>query len=507
MGERGTVIAVVGEAPVDSLTDTFDLVTVEAVSGLVERFGEREPEQGHEGHTETAVDEDDGTVSSLDCVVCPTAAVAAVREHDATVPVVAVVAGDDGADVALTQGATDVLPEDAPRSLVTTRVENAIDSQRLSDAETELAAERTLLGELFERVPIHLYVKDEAGRHVRVSNAYVENPDSFIGERDVDLADSPHTRSSYADDRYVIETGEPIIGREEDITAIERAGWSMEHYLEQYDSIDPPSVTEEWVLTSKVPRYDDRGNVVGLIGVTRDISERKQYQRRLEAQNERLDEFAAIVSHDLRNPLNVAEGYLDLARGEGDSAHLDRIDVALDRIRATIDDVLTLARKGQAVEATTAVDLAVVVHEVWTTNRPRDTATLVVDDLPTVDADTTRLRRLVENLLGNAVEHGSTSSQPAADDAVEHGGPEVTVHVEWFDDGETQGFAVDDDGVGIPVEDHERVFERGYTTSESGTGFGLAIVERLAAAHGWSVSLTASDRGGARIEIHGIETV
>ncbi len=487
MQSRRGRVAVVGGCALDSLATSFDLVTVEEVGAVADLLPQwegaaRERRTAPEGEDETENDR-------LDCVVCPADAVATVREYDASVPVVAVVDEDSGGRAVFARGATDVLPENAPTAVARRRVENAVASGRLPTVEAALESERALLSDLFERVPIHLYVKDESGRHVRVSHAYLEDPEAFIGERDIDLADSPHTTSSYADDRYVIETGEPVIDKEEDLTDVERAGWSMEHYLTQYASIDPPDVTEEWVLTSKVPRYDSDGNVVGLIGVTRDISERKRYRRRLEAQNERLDEFAAIVSHDLRNPLNVAEGYLELAREECASPHLDQLEVSLDRMSAIVDDVLTLARQGQTVERTTAVDLAAAVRKAWTTTDGGD-ARLDVGTLPRVEADSVRLRRLLENLLGNAVEHG---------------GADVTVRVEWLDD--EGGFAVDDDGRGIDADERDQVFDRGYTTSKSGAGFGLAIVEQLAAAHGWTVSVTAGDCDGARVEVRGVETV
>ncbi len=108
---------------------------------------------------------------------------------------------------------------------------------------------------------------------------------------------------------------------------------------------------------------------------------------------------------------------------------------------------------------------------------------------------------MFENLFRNSVEHGSTSSRTESDDSVEHGrcadgAAPVTVSVGTTDD----GFYVADDGVGIPPEERDDVFERGYTTSDTGTGFGLAIVVEVAQAHGWSVSVTESEDGGARFE-------
>jgi signal transduction histidine kinase len=104
------------------------------------------------------------------------------------------------------------------------------------------------------------------------------------------------------------------------------------------------------------------------------------------------------------------------------------------------------------------------------------------------------------------VEHGSTSNRTArqSGDAVEH---DASVRVEWFVDGDERGFAVADDGPGIPPADRDRVFEWGYTTDEEGVlGLGLCIVHEIAEAHGWTLSVTESAAGGARFEVRGVDT-
>jgi signal transduction histidine kinase len=144
--------------------------------------------------------------------------------------------------------------------------------------------------------------------------------------------------------------------------------------------------------------------------------------------------------------------------------------------------VLGLARQGKRVDDTTTVSLGDLVTQAWGCVDYDGNATLDRGDLPTVEADRERLRALLENLFRNAHEHA---------------GPEPTVTVESLPDG---GFAVADDGPGVPTEERDSVFEHGYSTSESGTGFGLSIVNTVAQAHGWDVSLTESESGGARFE-------
>jgi PAS domain S-box-containing protein len=255
---------------------------------------------------------------------------------------------------------------------------------------------------------------------------------------------------------------------------------------------------------ARLPNAD--GEAVGIVVTGRNITDRRA-RRELERQNERLDEFASVVSHDLRGPLSVAQGYLSLAREERDSDELARAADAVERMGALVDDLLALAREGEAVGETTPVDLGDAAERAW--SGLEAAGRLEVVSSPTVEADPSRLRELLENLFRNAIEHGSPAVEPGNLDGVvewERGdagtpsrdGTGVTVRVGALPDRE--GFYVEDDGVGIPAEDRERVFESGYSTSEDGTGFGLAIVRTIAEAHDWSVELTETDSGGARFE-------
>jgi PAS domain-containing protein len=216
--------------------------------------------------------------------------------------------------------------------------------------------------------------------------------------------------------------------------------------------------------------------------------ERERATAELERERDRLEEFAGVVSHDLRNPLNTAVGRLGLLRDEvdGDSDHLPALERSLERMNELIGDLLALAREGTAVEEPDRVRPADVAERAWHTTGTAD-ATLDVEPLGRVLADESRLRQLFENLFRNAVEHG---------------GSDVTVTVGPL---EGRGLFVADDGPGIPAEDRERVRETGYTTSEGGTGFGLSIVETIADAHGWGMRVVESETGGARFEFTGVE--
>jgi signal transduction histidine kinase len=236
------------------------------------------------------------------------------------------------------------------------------------------------------------------------------------------------------------------------------------------------------------------GEFRGTAGVLRDITGRRERERELERQNERLERFVGVVSHDLRNPLNVAQSRLELAARACDSEHLAVIADSHERMAALIDDLLTMASTGERATDAGPVDLGAVARAC------RDVleagpATLRVETDRTIVADERRLRRLLENLYRNAVEHGTTSARTGADD----GGVTVTV-------GDCEGgFYVADDGPGIPDDERDEIFESGYTTAETGTGFGLSIVEEIATAHEWSVAVTEGRAGGARFEFTGVE--
>jgi signal transduction histidine kinase len=214
--------------------------------------------------------------------------------------------------------------------------------------------------------------------------------------------------------------------------------------------------------------------------------------------------------------VGAALAHLDIARESSDEAAFERVEEHLRELDHLVEDVLGGA--GVDDPETERVALEDVVSEAWETV-PTDEGELVVEDAGTVAADRVLLVRLLSNLFRNAVEHGATSSRPAADDAVENGatsapsrsredgagddgavtaGDGVTVSVGTLDGG--AGFYVADDGAGIPASERERVFERGYS-GDGGLGVGLALVADIAAAHGWEVTAEESASGGARFVV------
>lgn len=209
------------------------------------------------------------------------------------------------------------------------------------------------------------------------------------------------------------------------------------------------------------------------------------HEEQPQQESERLAEFAQTVGHDIRNPLNVAKGKLILAREECNSEHLPAIERALDRIETLSDDLLAVSPENKHEYSTESVSLEQTVEECWKIVET-ESATLSNEVDHTVEADRSRLKRLLENLIRNAVEHG---------------GQNVVVMTGNLDD----GFYFEDDGPGIPEAARDHVFQSGYSTASNGTGLGLSVVEQIVDAHDWTIRATEGGFGGTRFEITDVE--
>lgn len=223
-----------------------------------------------------------------------------------------------------------------------------------------------------------------------------------------------------------------------------------------------------------------------LVDQTTSALDRLEYERTLERQNERLQEFTNVISHDLRNPLTVAQTRLELAEDDCDTPHHEPITRAHERMETLIEDLLALARQSDPVVDPSEVALDTVAEQCWLTVQT-ESATLCPDTSRTIRADENRVKQLFENFFRNSVEHG---------------GSDVTIRIGELPD----GFFVEDDGPGIPESDRADVFETGFSTASAGTGFGLRIVEQIVEAHDWEIRVTDGEEGGARFEITGVES-
>jgi signal transduction histidine kinase len=257
--------------------------------------------------------------------------------------------------------------------------------------------------------------------------------------------------------------------------------------------------TEHHYSVTTTPITRGRSGAVGWYAILfRDVTDLEQSRWQLQKQNERLDQVATTISHDLRNPITVASGQtealaLELEEWDVTPEHRDRAEGritstqgSLDRMEDIVEDILTLAREGKTVDETGAVDLEETARDAWA-NVDTDGATLTVADDRTLQADRSKLLTIFENLVRNSVDHGSD---------------DMTVEVGVT----TDGFYVADDGPGIPDEHADDVFEYGYTTSGDGTGLGLSIVRTMAESHGWTVTLDGEYDQGTRFVFGNVDT-
>lgn len=264
--------------------------------------------------------------------------------------------------------------------------------------------------------------------------------------------------------------------------------------------VDDPSRAKKNGVTLSVPdgtrnflaqpsEITQNTKTIGIVLVLRDVTKLYEREQELEQQNERLNQFASVISHDLRNPIAVAKGYLEHAQATGDLEHLEKVSSAHNRMQTMIDEMLALARAETLIDETTLewVPLQSVVTESWETAETVDAT--IKTDIPagyTISADPAVIGNILENLFRNAADHNESP---------------ITVTVGTID---FQGFYVEDDGTGIPEAKREVVLEHGYTTGDRGTGLGLSIVRQLVSAHRWQIHVTEADSGGARFEITGV---
>ncbi len=348
-----------------------------------------------------------------------------------------------------------------------------IDISEMKRYEQELEATRQRLEAILENTTTPMFMKDADGEYLLVNRGYRRlfglEGTTVVGHTDGELHPEATAAEMRGNDLAVIEEGRPIEAEERIVVDGEERVFS----------------------TSKVPVYDvgtdaDPDRPVAVFGVATDVTDHVRQKRRLRRQNERMDELAGVLSHDLQTPIAAVRGRLELALDTGDVSHVDAALSALDRVDDVRTDLAAVMRRGEIVDETEPVGLRDAAEAVWTSLAPPATASLTVDDA-TVRGDPDAVRRLLENLLNNAVEHG---------------GPDVSVRVGVHED----GFFVDDDGPGLDLDDPDRAFEADVSTKEGDGhhGMGLVSVRQIVIAHDWTVRATDGDRGGLRVVVDGV---
>jgi signal transduction histidine kinase/FixJ family two-component response regulator len=389
------------------------------------------------------------------------------------------------------------------------RVERTLRRLHATTREMFGGEDRGEIATLAARAAIDILGFPSSGVRLYDREANVLRPTAISAEATEAFGDRPALGPGDGRVWEAFETGQPVVV--DDLDTVDTAvGYGELRSL----LVVPLGDHGAMPLGSREPGFFDETDVqlarvlAANVTVALDHAERTEQLRdrdaALQREIERLEKFAGLVSHDLRNPLNVAAGRTDLARSLTDDAavlgELDRVEDAHDRMSQLIDDLLALARQGRTVDELESVPLDEAAERAWSTVDTADATLDVSEAAAAVEADPERLRTLFENLFTNSVEHGSTGSRTEPDDSVEHGAHSdtedddpLTVTVGSLSD----GFYVADDGTGFAI-DPEEATEYGRSSTERGTGFGLAIVREIAAAHGWELSIDDAD--GARFE-------
>ena len=342
---------------------------------------------------------------------------------------------------------------------------------RAVDAE-EYSRELERYQAIVETVNDGIFVADADDRFALVNDAYCE----MTGYDREELVGSP---TSLVTD----ETKEDLAAVVEAVERDLAAGTAETNtYETPLKTASGERIEAEWSVAPLPHRGDGDPDWVVVV---RDVTERNERERELERQNDRLDSFASMLAHELRNPVTIGQIYSQQFPDDADSEAVEYITEAFDRIENMIDVMLLVARGRDAVSEHSTVSLAAAAREAWAeVDAPDVTLELEIDQ--TVEADETYVRHLFRNLFENAVEHG---------------GAGVTTVGRM-----PTGFYVADDGRGIDPDEREIVFETGYTSaaSEGGMGLGLAFVQEMANVYGWECSVTESDAGGARFAFENV---
>jgi PAS domain S-box-containing protein len=357
--------------------------------------------------------------------------------------------------------------------------------------------ERSLMDALMDNIPDRVYFKDSESHFIRISKAQaglfgLDHPEQAIGKTDFDFFTEVHAQQAYEDEQQIIKTGEPMVSQ------VERETWS-----------DRP---ESWVSTTKMPLSNAEEKIVGTFGISRDVTEHKLMEEALEehatllertnaelkARNQDLDEFAYVASHDLKAPLRAIHNLADwIDEDSGDvlpsesKTHLKQMRQRVSRLEKLLDDLLQYSRVGRVEHEAQECDARETVENiVEILDLPDAFSVEVNSELPTVKTARVPFDKVMRNLISNAVAH--------------HDRTDGHIRVSAREAGDFFEFTVEDDGPGIPLEFHERVFKMFQTLKprdeKEGSGMGLALVRKTVEVMGGTILVESplrDDRGCA----------
>jgi PAS domain S-box-containing protein len=336
---------------------------------------------------------------------------------------------------------------------------------------------------VLDTIPVRVFWKDRDSVYLGCNRLLLEDAGlssaaGIIGRNDYELPWQDQAELYRADDRLVMETGKSKLAYEEPQTT--------------------PEGRRIWLRTFKVPLRDEEGGVIGVLGTYEDITERKQSDERqaqliaeLESANRELDEFAYIVSHDIKAPLRamasladwVATDYADRL----DDAGREKMRLLISRVRqidGMIDAVLQYSRTLRSKEEVLETSIGEVVRQtVEMLSPPPHIRVSIQQDLPVIRCERTRIQQVFQNLIGNAVKFIDK--------------PEGLIQVSCTSEGDYWKFGVADNGPGIDKRHFTRIFQMFQTIhprdESRGSGIGLALVKKIVEMYGgvvWVDSVT-----------------
>jgi two-component system CheB/CheR fusion protein len=360
-----------------------------------------------------------------------------------------------------------------------------IDVSGLKAAEDALFHERYLLNSLMFSIPDAIYFKDSRGRFIRANPPMAErlglrDPSEAVGKTGFELPGNDAALAVHQQDEVVLRTGE------------------AQHYvLEQRTGRDGNT---EWDLVSRLPLTDNASRIVGIIGIFRSITEQKHAEQKISDAVRRRDEFLAMLSHELRNPLGAIVSAIavlkvsDRKKPEQHERLLRIMERQTQQMARLLDDLLDASRVTQdKIELRRAVvDLRTVARDAVDAMRATsDTRgiqlSVELDPGPIyVYGDPARLQQIHMNLLSNASKYTPRGGH---------------VHLIATRENGLAKIRVVDDGVGMSKDVLDNAFElfvqshRTLDRAEGGLGVGLTLVRGLVAKHGGTVSAHSDGEG------------
>lgn len=363
-----------------------------------------------------------------------------------------------------------------------------LDVTERKQAEDALARERDLLHVLMDSVPDTVYFKDRNSRFTLVNDRQarmlgVNSPEDAVGRNDSHFMPAALAEAVLEEERRLIEKGEAL--------------------LDRVEYIPLPDGTPRWMSASKAPIRDQHGHITGLVGISRDITERKLAEmeretliKDLEVRNAELERFTYTVSHDLKSPIVTIQGFLGLLEKDVLDRDIDRVKHDILRIKAAtqkmhklLGELLELSRIGRLMNSPQELPFASVVEEaISNVGGQLQNGTVhisVQPDLPYVYGDRVRLVEVLQNLLDNACKYMGDQPQP-----------QVDVGCQTMNDGKN-AFFVRDNGIGIDPRYHQRIFGLfdKLDPKTEGAGVGLAVVKRIIEVHGGTIWLDSEGQG------------